>query len=157
MKTKVIDAGVSEKSYPKTGKEIKSQYLMNAAVKIKPSSKGARASEVFSPLMQYMKDAKPVTKKKYSAKRQNGFKTQQYSRGEQSSIGNHFDPQTSHQLNKEQMDRAVTSLSPEFQSQRPRKILLASALNPELTVASSNARSIMNKIKENLNQISKLD
>ena len=44
-------------------------------VKIKPNSKGARATEAFSPLMQYMKDAKPIAKKKYSAKRQNGFKT----------------------------------------------------------------------------------
>jgi len=51
LKTKVIDAGMNEKAYPKTGKEIKSQYLMNT-VKIKPNSKGARgAAEVFSPLM----------------------------------------------------------------------------------------------------------
>ena len=74
LKTKVIDAGMNATSYPKTGKEIKSHYLMNT-VKIKPNSKGARATEAFSPLMQYMKDAKPIAKKKYSAKRQNGFKT----------------------------------------------------------------------------------
>lgn len=55
------------------------------------------------------------------------------------------------------MDRAVTSLSPDYQSQRPRKILLPSALNPELLFSGQNSKAIMNKIKENLTQLSKFD
>ena len=67
------------------------------SLKIKPNSKGQHmkspVNDVFSPLMQYMKDAqKPIIKKnKYSAKRAPGTKTQHYSRGGQSSMGHNYD------------------------------------------------------------------
>ena len=89
LKSKVIDAVSIDKSYPKTQKEIRNAYLMNT-VKIKPSSKPHSKNAVFTPLMQYMKDTKPiVAKKKISSKRGSGVKTQYYSYGGHSSMGNH--------------------------------------------------------------------
>ena len=55
------------------------------------------------------------------------------------------------------MDRAVTSLSPDYQSQRPRKVGLPSALDPALLFTGQNSKSIMNKIKDNLSQLCKFD
>ena len=73
------------------------------SLKIKPNSKGhnmkSPLTDVFSPLMQYMKDAqKPIVKKKYSAKRAPGTKTQNYSRGGQSSMGHNYDISNSYML-----------------------------------------------------------
>lgn len=61
---------------PKTQKDLRNAYLMNT-VKIKPSSKpNSKNNDVFTPLMQYMKDTqKNIMKKKYSAKRAPGTKT----------------------------------------------------------------------------------
>ena len=108
-------------------------------------------NDVFSPIMQYMKDVKPIIKKKQSSKRAAGTKTQYYTRGGQSSIGHHHHEGSimKHDLNM----RAHTSLSPEAITQRPRKILMPNLFNPEFLFAYRNSKVIINKIRENLNTL----
>ena len=126
-------------------------------LKLKPNSKGHHhhmKNDVFSPIMQYMKDVKPIIKKKQSAKRGPGTKTQHYSRGGQSSIGYHHESSNSYMAKHDMNNvRAHTSLSPDMISQRPRKILMPNLFTPEFLFAYRNSKVIINKIRENLNSL----
>ena len=85
------------------------------SLKLKPSAKAHHMkNDVFSPIMQYMKDVKPIIKKKQSSKRATATKTQHYSRGGQSSIGYHYDSSNSHMIKHDLNVRAHTSLSPDM-------------------------------------------